>query len=215
MKKYIATGLVIVTFGIYLLFNRQQSTSIASVSTTASTTDASGGGTSALSRPGTAAGNGPRPATVGNDDRDGGASDDSSDDGSNIGIAAGGTTTTTKPVTSVPQKTTPPPSSPAPVATPASGAYKDGSYSGSVADAFYGKLQVAAVVSGGKLTDVQFLQYPSDNGHSAQVSNTSLPILKQEAIQSQSANVNIVSGATDTSQAFQQSLAVALAAAKN
>jgi uncharacterized protein with FMN-binding domain len=41
-----------------------------------------------------------------------------------------------------------------------------------------------------------------------------LPILKQEAIAAQSANVSIVSGATQDSQAFQQSLGAALAEAK-
>lgn len=97
--------------------------------------------------------------------------------------------------------------------TPASGAYKDGTYTGTVADAFYGNLQVVAVVQNGQLADVQFPQYPSDNGRSKQISNTALPILKQEAISAQSANVNVVSGATQVSQAFRQSLASALAQA--
>jgi len=65
----------------------------------------------------------------------------------------------------------------------------------------------------GAIADVQFLQYPQDNGHSRQVSAKAIPILKQEAIAAQSAQVNIVSGATATSQAFQQSLADALAQA--
>jgi len=99
--------------------------------------------------------------------------------------------------------------------TGTTGAYKDGTYTGSAADAFYGTVQVAAVIKGGALTDVQMLQYPKDNGHSLQVSNASLPRLKQEAIAAQSANVNIVSGATQTSQAFKQSLAAALAQAKS
>jgi uncharacterized protein with FMN-binding domain len=95
-----------------------------------------------------------------------------------------------------------------------SGAYKNGTYTGAVADAFYGNLQVVAVIQGGQLTDVQFPTYPSDGGHTLQLSKSDLPILKQEAIAAQSANVNIVSGATQTSQAFEQSLASALAQAK-
>jgi uncharacterized protein with FMN-binding domain len=102
---------------------------------------------------------------------------------------------------------------PTPVPTRA-GQYKDGSYTGSVADAFYGKIQVKAVVSGGRLTNIVFLQYPNDRGNSANISQQSLPILKQEAIAAQSAHVNGVSGATDTSEAFVQSLSVALASAK-
>jgi uncharacterized protein with FMN-binding domain len=94
------------------------------------------------------------------------------------------------------------------------GQYKDGSYTGSAASAYFGNLQVVAVISGGKIVDVQFPVYPNDNGHTQEISSTDLPILKQEAIQAQSANVDIVSGATQTSQAFQQSLASALAMAK-
>jgi uncharacterized protein with FMN-binding domain len=95
------------------------------------------------------------------------------------------------------------------------GEYKDGSYTGPVSDAFYGQLQVVAVVSGGKLTDVQFPIYPNDPGHSSDVSATALPALRQEAIAAQSADVQIVSGATQDSEAFQQSLGAALAQAKS
>jgi len=92
--------------------------------------------------------------------------------------------------------------------------YKDGQYTGSVADAFYGPLQVKAIIKGGKITDVQFLQYPNDRPESIQVNNRSNPLLRAEAIQIQSANVDIVSGATQSAEAFQKSLAVALAQAK-
>lgn len=95
-----------------------------------------------------------------------------------------------------------------------SGIYKDGTYTGKIADAFYGNLQVAAVIQGGKLTDVQFPVYPSENNNTKKISETDLPLLKQEAIAAQSANVNVVSGATQVSQAFEESLASALAQAK-
>jgi len=106
---------------------------------------------------------------------------------------------------------------PIPVPTPASqpqGQYKDGQYTGPSVDAFYGFVQVQATVSGGKLVDVQFLSYPSDRQNSIQINSQAMPYLTQEAIAAQSANVNIVSGATDTSQAFIQSLASALSQAK-
>jgi len=95
----------------------------------------------------------------------------------------------------------------------ASGSFKDGTYTGSSADAFYGTVQVEATITGGKLTDVSFLKSPS-GGHSTEVSNFAIPALKQEAIQAQSATVNVVSGATQTSQAFTQSLASALTQAQ-
>lgn len=93
-------------------------------------------------------------------------------------------------------------------------AYKDGTYTGSVADAFYGTVQVQAVIQGGKVTNIQFLQYPNDQPESVSVNQAAMPSLKQEAIAAQNANVDIVSGATQTSNAFQQSLASALSQAK-
>jgi len=93
--------------------------------------------------------------------------------------------------------------------------YKDGFYTGSAQDAFYGTIQVKAIVQNGKLTDVQFLQYPNDRDQSVQINQQAMPMLKQEAIQTQNANVDIVSGATQSSQAFVQSLASALSQAKS
>ncbi len=113
-----------------------------------------------------------------------------------------------------PTPTEPPPTrarqpqpTPAPVQT---GQYRDGTYTGDPADAYYGIIQVAAVVSGGKIVDVQFLQYPNDRQTSIEVNTQAMPYLKAEAIQAQNANVDIVSGATDSSYAFRQSLASAL-----
>ena len=93
--------------------------------------------------------------------------------------------------------------------------YKDGTYTGSTADAYYGNIQVQVTISGGKIIDVAFLQYPSDNGTSQYINSQAMPLLKNEAIQAQSANVDIVSGASDSSQAFQQSLANALQQAQS
>lgn len=92
--------------------------------------------------------------------------------------------------------------------------YKDGEYTGDSVDAYYGNLQVKAVISDGKITDVQFLDYPHDRRTSVEINSQATPMLKQEAIQAQSANVDIVSGATATSQAFIQSLQSALVKAQ-
>jgi uncharacterized protein with FMN-binding domain len=88
--------------------------------------------------------------------------------------------------------------------------YKDGTYTGISADAFYGNIQVKAIISGGKITDVQFLDYPQDRRNSIEINSQAMPLLKSEAIQIQNANVDIISGATATSQAFVQSLQSAL-----
>jgi uncharacterized protein with FMN-binding domain len=103
---------------------------------------------------------------------------------------------------------------PTPTPVLVKGAYKDGTYTGSVADAFYGNIQVQASISGGKIANIQFLQYPNDRGTSIMINEQAMPYLKQEAIAAQSANVDIVSGATDSSQAFRQSLQSALDQAK-
>jgi uncharacterized protein with FMN-binding domain len=103
-----------------------------------------------------------------------------------------------------------------PTATPKPNSpYRDGSYTGSAADAFYGNIQVQVTISGGRITNVQFLQYPNDRGTSIQINQQADPILAQEAIQAQSANVDIVSGATDSSAAFIQSMQSALNQAKS
>jgi uncharacterized protein with FMN-binding domain len=93
------------------------------------------------------------------------------------------------------------------------GAYRDGSYTGSIADAYYGNVQVKVTISGGKITDVKFLQYPNTHSTSVYINQQAMPYLQQEAIKAQSANVNIISGATYTSQAFIQSLNNALSQA--
>jgi uncharacterized protein with FMN-binding domain len=94
------------------------------------------------------------------------------------------------------------------------GVYKDGSYTGSVEDAFYGNVQVQVLISNGKLTAVNFLHYPNDNRTSIRINSQATPLLSQEAITAQSAQVDGVSGASATSQAFQASLADALTQAK-
>lgn len=92
--------------------------------------------------------------------------------------------------------------------------YKDGSYTGTAISMNYGTVEIKAVVSGGKITDVQFLQMPDSPGHTQEVTAAAEPLLKQEAITAQSSQIDIVSGATQTSEAFQQSLDAALAMAK-
>lgn len=96
----------------------------------------------------------------------------------------------------------------------ATGVYTDGSYTGSVADAQWGYVQVQATISGGRITGVRFLQYPSDRERSVEINSYADPQLTQEAIQAQSAQVDVISGATDSSEAFMQSLSDALTQAQ-
>ena len=97
---------------------------------------------------------------------------------------------------------------------PSKVSYKDGSYTGKSSDAFYGFVQVRATIANGKLADITMLDYPQDRDTSVQINDSALPQLKREAIQTQTAQVDGISGATDTSQAFVESLGDALAQAK-
>ncbi|MDQ5949362.1 MAG: hypothetical protein QG589_488 [Patescibacteria group bacterium] len=106
-----------------------------------------------------------------------------------------------------------------PVSVPVSkptqtGMYRDGIYTGNSIDAYYGNVQVAITISQGKLADVWFVDYPKDRDTSRRINTQAMPLLKTEAIQAQSANVDIIGGATETSGAFQKSLGSALAQAK-
>jgi uncharacterized protein with FMN-binding domain len=74
----------------------------------------------------------------------------------------------------------------------------------------YGDVQVRAVVQGGRLVDVQALTLPSDRERSARISDFAGPELHDEALQAQSANIDVVSGATYTSEGYAQSLQAAL-----
>jgi len=74
----------------------------------------------------------------------------------------------------------------------------------------YGPVQVQVTVSGKKLTAVQVLEAPTQSGRDVEISNFALPILHDEALSAQSANIQVVSGATYTSSGYQQSLQSAL-----
>ncbi len=90
------------------------------------------------------------------------------------------------------------------------GTYRDGTYDGPAADAYYGIVQIQAVVKNGRLTELGLLQWPNDRQTSVRINRQALPMLRDEAIRAQSANVDIISGATLTSRAFIRSLGGAL-----
>lgn len=131
----------------------------------------------------------------------------------NIASTATGAATLAEFPTPTTAVTLPPVIPPTNTAVQASG-YRDGTYTGPEVDAIYGLVQVQAVVQNGKITNVQFLEYPNDRRTSVRINSIAVPDLQQEAIQAQSANVDLITGATLTSQAFQMSLQGALGKAK-
>jgi uncharacterized protein with FMN-binding domain len=124
---------------------------------------------------------------------------------------------TAQPATDQPAPTAQPIPTAQPTPVPvvqAKGAYTDGEYAGSVTDAYYGNMQVKAIIQAGKISDVQILEYPNDRRTSIRINSIAIPYLINETIQVQSANVDVISGATLTSEAFAQSLQVALDSAR-
>jgi uncharacterized protein with FMN-binding domain len=99
-----------------------------------------------------------------------------------------------------------PPASP----TPSTIAGATGTFTGSDVPNFFGDVVVRVVITNGHITDVQAVKLPTDRAYSAYVSQVAGPMLRTEALQAQTANINIISGATYTSQSYSQSLESAL-----
>lgn len=90
------------------------------------------------------------------------------------------------------------------------GSGADGNYTGQSVGTPYGTVQVQISVSGGKITDVTALHLTDADGRSRQISDYAAPILHDEVLSSQSANVQMVGGATYTSEGYLMSLQSAL-----
>ncbi|MFY9615396.1 MAG: FMN-binding protein [Candidatus Dormiibacterota bacterium] len=92
----------------------------------------------------------------------------------------------------------------------AAGSVKDGQYTGQDVPNRFGDVQVKVTISGGRITDVQAIQLPYDRPRSQEISQAVGPILHDEALQAQNAQIDTLSGATYTSYGYAQSLQSAL-----
>ena len=86
-------------------------------------------------------------------------------------------------------------------------------YTGVSAPTRWGDVQVTITVTDGKITDVAVPVYPSDNHKDQEINAYALPVLRQETLEAQSADIDTVSGATVTSDGYIESLQAALDAA--
>ncbi len=86
----------------------------------------------------------------------------------------------------------------------------DGTYTGQAANTRYGPVQVRITVSGGKITAVDVPEYPTTNPRDAQINRTAVPRLVSETLAAQSSDIDMVSGATYTSDGYLQSLQSAI-----
>ncbi|MEV4262901.1 FMN-binding protein [Kribbella sp. NPDC049584] len=112
--------------------------------------------------------------------------------------------------TSGPQATTP---IPAGTFTPPSAqpsAAGTSTVTGDVAQTQWGPVQVQLTLQGGKITAVSVPQYPNGNHRDAEINEYALPILINETVQAQSSQIDMVSGATVTSDGYIRSLQSAL-----
>lgn len=132
-----------------------------------------------------------------------------SDAGSAAGDTAGGDTAATAGSSAADDAQTGSSSADA-AATASDGAYKDGTYTGEVVTTGKGDVQVSVTVEGGRVTSVAAVKYPNDNPRSQSLSKTAIPQLSSEAVEAQSADIQMVSGATETSTGFIGSLQDAL-----
>ncbi len=81
---------------------------------------------------------------------------------------------------------------------------------GDSVDTRWGPVQVKVTKSSGKITDVEAVVYPTENPRDQEINAQALPILKQEVLTAQSAQIDMVSGATVTSTGYINSLQSAL-----
>lgn len=91
---------------------------------------------------------------------------------------------------------------------------KDGTYTGTSEITRFGDVEVAIVVSGGRITEATTPILTGNEGRSEQINNQAAPVLRSELLASQSATIQSVSGATYTSEAYISSLQSAFDQAK-
>jgi uncharacterized protein with FMN-binding domain len=83
-------------------------------------------------------------------------------------------------------------------------------YDGAAASTRYGDVQVRITVTDGVVTDATAIAYPNGDRHDQQINAYAIPILEAATVEAQSADLDMVSGATVTSRGYVASLQDAL-----
>jgi uncharacterized protein with FMN-binding domain len=105
---------------------------------------------------------------------------------------------------------TPPAASASATATATPRAATTRRVTGDPVDTQYGVVQVRVTVRGGRIVSIANLALPFDRNRSQEISSIAGPLLQREALKAQSARIDVVSGATYTSDGYAQSLQSAL-----
>jgi uncharacterized protein with FMN-binding domain len=83
-------------------------------------------------------------------------------------------------------------------------------FTGAAADTRYGPVQVQITVKNGKVTAVTAVEYPTSDPRDAQINAYAIPALNSEATSAGTASIDMISGATYTSEGYLSSLQSAL-----
>ncbi|UQX88237.1 FMN-binding protein [Jatrophihabitans telluris] len=83
-------------------------------------------------------------------------------------------------------------------------------YTGQAISTRYGVVQVRITVRAKRITNAAFVQLTAFDGHSADINAQAGPILLEQTLSAQSAQIDGVSGATFTTDGYEQSLQSAL-----
>ncbi len=117
------------------------------------------------------------------------------------GATSAGTTTAPAGAATTPSSAT---------ATTPSSASTTKTVTGDAIDTRFGPVQVRITVSNGAITAVEAVEYPQSNPRDAQINAYAIPQLNSEALAAKSASIDMVSGATYTSEGYLSSLQSAL-----
>ncbi len=101
-----------------------------------------------------------------------------------------------------------------PTAGPSGGGAARGAWSGTVTGPVvqvrWGQVQVRARLTSGRITAVDVLRHPDENARDRQINAVAVPVLIRETLAAQDARIDVVSGATYTSEGYVASLQSAL-----
>jgi uncharacterized protein with FMN-binding domain len=83
-------------------------------------------------------------------------------------------------------------------------------YAGDAVMTRFGNVQVQITVKDGTITAADVLQVPWNDRHDQMINSAAVPVYNQEAVSAQSAQIDVVSGATYTWEGYTQSLQSAI-----
>lgn len=102
------------------------------------------------------------------------------------------------------------PSTPQATPSPKASTTATKTYDGTAVMTPYGAVQVEITVANGKITKANVIQVPWNAPRDQEINSQAVPMLNDEVVQKQSAGIDMVSGATFTSDGYIQSLQSAI-----